>query len=122
MIFYIVLVCIAIGGVGALVFRHRDTLFSVGDGADQVRPTFALFMEDTTTHFARLWNDYLKVELLKVLEKNLRKVRLMTLRMEQALFRMTHRVKDISQRAQETKAENAALQADSSQNEPPSVQ
>lgn len=123
MIFYLILMALALGGMGGLVFRYRSVVFSSGsDDISKETPTFAIFMEGVSTHMAGIWNDYAKVKIFSLLEKNLRRVRLIMLRAEHSLFRITHRVKDISQRAEEVKAENAAIAAESSQNDPPQVQ
>jgi urease accessory protein UreF len=122
MIFYLILIVAAVGGTGVLVYKYQLALFPKENSAISEAPTFAVFMEGVSTHVSGMWNDYVKVEALTLVEKGLRRIRIGILRIEQLLFRMTHRVKDISKRAEETKAENATIAAESSQSEPPSVQ
>lgn len=72
-----------------IAVRHRE---------DIAEFRFALFMENALEKFAQWWYSEAHGYFLKVLEKLLRRSRILVLKVENFLFRKVHAVRGISER------------------------
>ena len=89
MIVYFVIFILSIGGISVIAMRHKN---------DVIEFRFALFMENVISRASEWWYSKAHAYFLKVLEKFLRKSRILVLKIENFLFRKARVVRGISER------------------------
>lgn len=89
MLIYFIIFVLSAGGIFVIVIRHKDKISEF---------YFATFMKSLVNRFLDWWYKEAHSYFLKLLEKYLRKSRILVLRIESFLFRKVHAVRDISER------------------------
>jgi|SRR3989344_5594294 len=110
MIFYITLFFISLAGAAYIVLRHKKQLSEQYDVFSAEHPaTFAYFMNDIAKELHGVWDVHMRDQALLFVEKRLRWVRIMVLKIERFLFRATHHVRNASNRnGTDTSTDNTA--------------
>ena len=89
MLIYFFIFFVSMGGILVIVLRHREEIAEFH---------FATFMESITAKFVKWWHEEANSYFLKVLERFLRKSRILVLKIESFLFRKAHAIRGISER------------------------
>ena len=84
---------LSLSGICILFWYHRDAVFAL-----DVKPSFRILMDSIKDHIWRSWDEYMRDKLLLFLEKQLRWTRILVLKIERHLFRITHKVRSMSDR------------------------
>jgi len=98
MAFYLSIFFLSLVGLVVIIFRHREELIAKSEEAAARGETmnFAVFMERLCANIASLWHSYLRARSLVLLEKLIRRIRNLVLKVENLLFRTIHRLRGIS--------------------------
>jgi|SRR3989344_532504 len=89
MLVYFFIFFVSMGGISVIALRHREEI---------VEFHFATFMENITAKIVEWWYSEAHSYFLKVLERFLRKSRILVLKVESFLFRKAHAIRGISER------------------------
>lgn len=89
MIIYFIIFILSLSGTIVIALRHKEKIL-------QFR--FAVFMEEASEKISQWWYEEMHAQFLKMLEKYLRKSRILVLKIESFLFRKARAVRDISER------------------------
>lgn len=99
MIFYITLFFVSLAGALHVILRRKKQLLDQYDVFAAEHPaTFAYFMDDIAKELRGIWNMHMRDQALLFIEKRLRWVRIMVLKVERFLYQATHHVRNASNR------------------------
>ena len=113
MIFYILLFFVSFGGALYIIFQHKHELEERYEIFSAEHPSnFAHFMSDISTELHGMWDVHMRDQILLLVEKRLRRFRIIVLRVEHLLFRATHHVRNASNRndTPTNDAQNASIE------------
>lgn len=99
MLIYLILFFISLGGIGIIILKHKKEFVVAVDHYEQTQnnANFAAFMEKLQARIVSLWYLYLHSAFCLFIEKRLRWVRILVLKIEHFLFRALHRVRGIAE-------------------------
>ena len=89
MIIYFFIFAVSMGGISVIALKHKEEVSKFH---------FAVFMEELVEQFRQWWYSEAHPYFLKLLERFLRKTRILVLKIESFLFRKARAVRGISER------------------------